>query len=273
VLGFSHFGDIIMADYHTPTVVQQTIPSGDMTPLERLLLGHIFEAEEHNDGLYFHAETRPNNCLTLPLTELRAAFAASGVSSSATTHMAERLNGVDSDEISIQIDLSGTFLRSGQRQAQGQIWELVLQDIVRRSPTLDHVTVVSAFTCTRMRPDGFGGMATLITADTIKGKSTDDILEDLLAEAPDAAANSAGLREHVLLRLDEASVKAEIEVVIESDEALTSLSASMITDADIRAACLAVVHHTDLTEEQGGAIFRAALAAIKKAERRRAFPA
>jgi hypothetical protein len=266
--GFSQFGDLIMADYHSPTVVQQTIPIGDMTPLERLLLSHIFDAEEHDDGLYFHAETRPSDCLTLPLTELRAAFAASGGSSTATTHIAERLNGVGADDTSIEIDLSGMFLGLGQRPAQGQAWELMLQDIVRRSPTIDHVTIVSAFTCSKMRPDAFGGTATLITADTIKGKSTDDILEDLLAE--ESAANSAGLREHVLLRLDEALVKAEIAVVIEGDETLTSLSAGMITDADICNACLAVADHTDLSEEHGAAVFRAALAAIKEAERRRA---
>src|SRR5450432_616648 len=108
--GFSHFGDLVMADYHAPTVVQQTIPSGDMTPLERLLLSHIFDAEEHDDGLYFHAEIGPSDCLTLPLAELRAAFAASdAVPSTATTHIAERLNVVDLDDASIEIDLSGTF--------------------------------------------------------------------------------------------------------------------------------------------------------------------
>ena len=63
-------------------------------------------------------------------------------------------------------------------------------------------------------------------------------------------------------------MKAEIGVVIESDEALTTLSAGMIGDADIRAACLAVADHTDLAEEQGAAVFRAALAAIREAERR-----
>jgi len=34
-----------------------------------------------------------------------------------------------------------------------------------------------------MRPDGFGGMAILITPDTIIGKSTNDLIEDFLAEA------------------------------------------------------------------------------------------
>jgi galactokinase len=54
---------------------------------------------------------------------------------------------------------------------------------VRRSATLRYVTAVSAFTCSRMRPDGFGGMAVLITADAVIGKSTNDIIGDFLNEA------------------------------------------------------------------------------------------
>jgi hypothetical protein len=34
-----------------------------------------------------------------------------------------------------------------------------------------------------MRIDGFGGMAVLITRDAIVGKSTNDLLDDFLAEA------------------------------------------------------------------------------------------
>jgi hypothetical protein len=52
----------------------------------------------------------------------------------------------------------------------------------RRSPTLRYVTAVSAFTCSKMRPDGFGGMAVLITADGVIGKSTSDIIEDFLRD-------------------------------------------------------------------------------------------
>ena len=39
-----------MADYYTPTVIQQSIPDADMTPLELLLLSHIFDAERDSDG-------------------------------------------------------------------------------------------------------------------------------------------------------------------------------------------------------------------------------
>ena len=59
----------------------------------------------------------------------------------------------------------------------------MFQDIIRRSATLKYVTAVSAFTCSKMRPDGFGGMAVLITASDVMGKSTNDIVEDFLNEA------------------------------------------------------------------------------------------
>ncbi len=245
-----------MADYHSPTVVQPTIPDRDMTPLERLLLSRILDCEPDGDGLYFYSETGPNDGIELPLDELRTALSASdGVPSTAYDYVIARLAPGGADDTHIEIDLSGTS------------WEFILQDIVRRSRTLDHITVVSAFTCTKMRPDGFGGMAVLITADAIKGKSTHDILEDFLAEESVCSAPpNAG--SHVLLSLDEASVRQEVRVVIESDPAFAALAPEAVTDADIRAACIAVVEHADLAEEQGAARFRAALRAIREAKRR-----
>jgi len=53
---------------------------------------------------------------------------------------------------------------------------------VRRSATLRYVTVVTSFICSKMWSGGFGGRVVLITADAIKGKSTDDILQKFLAE-------------------------------------------------------------------------------------------
>jgi hypothetical protein len=90
---------------------------------------------------------------------------------------------------------------------------------------------------------------------------------DLLAQR---VADLEPARSHVLLRLDESSVRAEIAEVIATDEVMTGLTADTVTDADIHAACCAVVEQTDLWEERGAAVFRAALGAIRKAERRRA---
>jgi len=52
-----------MADYHTPTVVQQTIPNDDMTPLERLLLTNIFDADDIDGEHYFYAKNALKPCL------------------------------------------------------------------------------------------------------------------------------------------------------------------------------------------------------------------
>jgi hypothetical protein len=161
-----------MADYFSPTVIQPTIPLADITPLERLLLSHIFSAETDRDGLYFYAEESPADIVALNRAELAAALAASEASaSSLNAYVAERLAGLPSDEDTIDLDLSGTS------------WEFIFQDIVRRSNTLRYVTAVSSFTCSKMRPDGFGGMAVLITAAAVMGKSTHDLIGDFLAEA------------------------------------------------------------------------------------------
>jgi len=117
-----------------------------------------------------------------------------------------------------------------------------------------------------MRPDGFGGMAVLITADAILGKSTNDILEDFLAENDSGPGNG----EHILLRIREDAVREHIGQAIEADPTLTRMTIEMISTADIHAACLAVVERSDLSEERGAAEFRAALAAIRRAEQRRA---
>lgn len=241
-----------MADYYTPTVIQPAIFETDMTPLERLVLGHVFDAETDSEGTYFFTEIGPSDCFGLPVDRLRAALARSqGSETILYDHFVRELAALSEEDAELDVDL-------------GDIgWESIFQDIVRRSSTLDHVTAVAAFTCSRMRPDGFGGMATLITADAIKSKSTSDILEEFLA------GDGATGGRHVLLELSERAVRAEIATVIETDPELTALTADEVSEADIHAACLAVAEHIDLSERRGAAEFRAALAAIREAERRR----
>jgi hypothetical protein len=167
-----------MADYFSPTVIQPTIPAADITALERLLLSHIFNAEPDGEDLYFYADERPADLIWLARTQLDAALARSptATDSAATAFVTEQLARVPADNVEIELDLSGG-------------WEFIFQDIVRRSRSLRYVTAVSAFTCSKMRPDGFGGMAVLITAAAVMGKSTSDIIEDFLNEAvPDGAA-------------------------------------------------------------------------------------
>ncbi len=163
-----------MANYYSPTVIQPTIPQTDMTPLERLLLESMFSASDSADGggLYFHAEEGPVDFIVLSRAEIEAALGASnGTAGTAATFVAERLSRVAPEEVEIDLDLSGT-----------STWEFIFQEIVRRSPTLRYVTAITSFECSKMRPDGFGGMAVLITADRILGKSTHDLIAEFLAE-------------------------------------------------------------------------------------------
>ncbi len=249
-----------MADYFEPTVVQQIIPNADMTPLERLLLTHIFQSERDDDGWYFFAEECPANVIVVDRESLVAALAETrDEDSSVHAYVAEQFASAATDDAEVDLDLSGTS------------WEFMLQDIIKRSGTLAHVTVVSAFTCSKMRPDGFGGMAVLITADAIRGKSTNDILGEFLDEAEHGSLAAApGFGDHILLRLTEQNVRAALPEIIGADPSLTTVGAEDIADSDIRAACLAVVERTDLSEERGAAVFNAAIGAIRQAEQRRA---
>lgn len=163
-----------MADYYTPTVIQQSIPDADMTPLELLLLANIFDVERDGDGWYFFSEQGPSDMLSIERGALEAALASSegAGDSTANRFVMEHLPDLQSGEpppSHLDLDLSTTS------------WEFIMQDIVKRSSTLAYVTAVSSFTCSRMRLDGFGGAAVLISADEIMGKSTSDLLEEFIA--------------------------------------------------------------------------------------------
>jgi hypothetical protein len=164
-----------MADYYTPTVIQQTIPEGDMTPLERLLLSHVFDAERDGEGWYFFSEVGPVDMTVIGRAALEAALGASGLDADNTANAFVRKllagpkdEGLQDDHV--DVDFSKTS------------WASILQDIVRRSPTLRYVSAVSSFTCSRMRPDGFGGAVVVISADAILGKSTTDLIEEFIEQ-------------------------------------------------------------------------------------------
>jgi hypothetical protein len=169
-----------MPNYYFTTVIQQTIPNADMSPLERLLLTHIFEWEQDDEGLYFFASEGSCDMICVSRYELEAAISASEeYESSVISVVKDGLAETPEAESDTELDFSMTS------------WEPILQDIVRRSSTLTQITAMTAFTCSKMRPDGFGGMAILITADVILGKTTDDILCELMDQAEKATLAAA----------------------------------------------------------------------------------
>lgn len=251
-----------MPNYYSPTVIQQIIPDADMTELEFLFLSNIFTAEREGDGWYFFAEEQPEEIITLERAEMEAAISASGdIESAAGAYAVRHFANYPAEAAQIEFDLS---IKS---------WEWLFQDIIRRSATLSFVTSVTSYCCSKMRSDGFGGLAVLITVDQIKGKSTDDILLHYLNEllyGPTATPPGSG--EHILLRLAEADVRAALPSIIESDSNLTGLSPDAIGDDDVREGCLVVGERIDVREERDAAIFRAATAAIRLANLRIAPP-
>lgn len=169
-----------MADYHSPTVVQPNIPAADITPLERLILGLVFDAEDEEDGVYFHIWCGPSDIVTLSVDDLRAACDASRDhgESSIGKHVSALLARYDAeagDDPPDDIDVDLTESDCG--------WDRMFQDIVRRSAAIDEIVVTTSYTCTRMRPDGFGGSVMLITANAIRYRSTVDVLEEFWNEA------------------------------------------------------------------------------------------
>jgi hypothetical protein len=243
-----------MADTFSPTIIQQPVPVADMTPLKILALSLIFDAEPDGEALYFHASLGPKDTIELSIDKLRAAFDGSaGIENTVAPYIAER-GAVVAPTTPRSISAAGPG-SSSFRTSRGAHPRSATS---RQSP----LSIRS-----KMRPDGFGGTAVLMTADAILGKSTNDILEDFLAEREGDAADDG---EHVLLRVREDAVRVQIGQAIEADPTPTSLTADAVNGADIRAARLAVVACSDLTEEQDAAEFRAALTAIHEAEQRRA---
>ena len=160
-----------MADYFSPTVIPEIIPNADMTKLELLLLSHMFDADSDGDGTYFYSWEGPSDLIWVNGSALRAALnAADKRSSQVRDYIEEKLKKSPADQDDIELDMSGIS------------WEFILQDIVQRSAKLRYITVTTAFTCSKMHADGFGGMALFITADAIKGCSTTEFLSDCLAD-------------------------------------------------------------------------------------------
>ncbi|GLR66904.1 hypothetical protein GCM10010909_15840 [Acidocella aquatica] len=161
-----------MADYRSPTVVQQMIPVSDMTSLEHLLLTNIFDAEPHEDKLYLSTYESPASLIWVSRAELEVALAApENAIYKKVADFTEDLQKSPASETSVMLDVSMMS------------WEVMLQNVIKRSETLKYISAVTSYTCSKMRLDGWGGYVVLITAGMISGKGTDDILGEMLEDA------------------------------------------------------------------------------------------
>lgn len=156
-----------MPDYHIPTVVHQTIPVAFMAPLERWLLQNIFESEADGADLYFFASEAPAS--SLPYPEEADLISGSrhlcpGICDAVQAQLDNRTGEIDLDEANLH-------------------WMKIMQGIIKRhEKELPYVTAESSFTCSKMRPDGFGGMAYVITATDGDMIATGDWIHEQLAK-------------------------------------------------------------------------------------------
>lgn len=161
-----------MADYYTPTVVDPLIPLAAMLPIERLFLAQVFDEELDGETAYYYSGDGACDLISLSAEDVRAVLDAA---TPETSRLAQKLIDEQPDAILGDEDL--------ELDMCGDLWPDVLQDIVRRAPDFDHLTVTMAFNCSKMRPDGFGGLAMLITASAIRSESTHTLFDRFYTEA------------------------------------------------------------------------------------------
>lgn len=159
-----------MADYLTQVVVRPSIPNACMTPLERWLLEQMLESEPDDDDTTCFFASEGIVDLADATDELEAKM-RDDTSSLAAAVRGQLPNA--NDPGSLDLDAIG----------HAAVFQAI---IARHTELIPYVTLEMAFTCSRMRPDGFGGGAKLITADAVSsvytGQWVDEQLEALERE-------------------------------------------------------------------------------------------
>lgn len=248
-----------MATVCFPTTVQPDIPESAMTPLEWLLLGAIFEQEREDSRVYFFSRDGSNDMPSIPVAEVRAALATRRDVESRTADRVRKAlasERFDPDSVWLTLDFS----------VEG--WAFIFQDIVRRCEALDHVAIITAWTSTRMDPDSVGGSAMVITADAVRFKATDELVDEMLADpgyGPVGVQPGYGL--HALGRVSEDSVRRAVADLLASNPD-PIVPADAVTPFDIRHACIAAVERLDLSSHVEAATQHAARMAIEAARSR-----
>jgi hypothetical protein len=159
-------GDYKMANYYTQTVVHQIIPNDCMAPIERWLLTHIFDHEPDGDGLYFFAEEYPRSEADAAEQLFETIETSRGTCPELCAAVEQAIRR-DESEVTVDLDEIG--------------YPAIFQSIVRRhSNRLPYISIEESLTCSRMRPEGFGGSATLITPDTVEWINTGQWLDERL---------------------------------------------------------------------------------------------
>jgi hypothetical protein len=243
-----------MADDFSPTVVQQTIPAADITPLELLLLSGIFSVEKDDGGYYFYTDQGPSDTVWATGAELRQAMTdRPDPESEAHRVVAELLKEPGDDNDEVEIDLVDVG------------WPALFQDIVQRSATLPYVSCLMAFTSSRLSQDSLGGQAILITANQVRSKSTFDLLDEFIRQA---MADPASPDTEILVELRHTAVRDRIRHMQTSGLLRAGVPAEAVTDDDIRAAIRSAVGRPSFDSLQDFLVEQVASRAFQAAQAR-----
>ncbi|KTE16878.1 hypothetical protein [Sphingopyxis sp. H115] len=157
-----------MADYFSQIVVRPDIPKTAMTALEYVILATMFDAEPVGEDVYFSASDGVSDFVLLDVAEVKRMIAAEeGIASSVTDVVREGLEKLDPEADEFEVDMSMVS------------FEGIFEDVVKRS-ALDYIEIETAWSCSKMRPDGFGGAATLISKSGMVSMSTASFLEEAI---------------------------------------------------------------------------------------------
>lgn len=149
-----------MANYSTPTVVIPALPVDCIDPVERFILTTVLEHQIWEGALHLFAQEGVDDEAFVSRTALDAVLDTQAPG----THRLAMLLAAQMRETSQADDPQPLICFINDLEPAR-----VLQGVVRRHPDrLPHVVIQQAFTCSRMRPDGFGGAATLIHAGGIE---------------------------------------------------------------------------------------------------------
>ena len=149
-----------MADYATPTVVIPALPVDCIDPVERFILTSVFEHQLWDGALHLYAQEGVDDELFVSRQTLDAVLDMVEPG----THRLAMLLAAQIRETSQASDPQPLICFINELEPAR-----VLQGIVRRYPgQVPHVVIQQALTCSRMRPDGFGGAATFIHAEGIE---------------------------------------------------------------------------------------------------------
>lgn len=196
-----------MADYFHPTVVTPPLPSDAISLLEVLVLTQMYDWEHRGDRLYFFNKAGRPSAIELHVKEIvdlieAAPEDAGRLPECLRTHLAS----LKPEETAFEVEVTDNLDVN------------IFQDILRRCEDIDHITVTSAWTCSRMKEDGFGGAVTVITADRALTKTTTDLARSLFEQAihGDLAVTPRAGEHRVLV--DKSDQKPEIGCVSREDK-------------------------------------------------------